>query len=96
MLGNRAFRKMFGRKKGQVTVEWSKMHSEELYYLHSSANIIREIKSTNGMWRGWWRLDVHTGFWWANMRERDHTARPRHRKKVLLKWILKKLDRDDD
>jgi len=36
---NRAFRKMFGRKKDQVIGEWIKLHTEELCYLHSSANI---------------------------------------------------------
>jgi hypothetical protein len=48
------------------------------------------------MWCGWWRLDVHTRFWWGNVMERDHIGRPRHRKKVLLKWIFKKQDRNDD
>jgi hypothetical protein len=24
------------------------------------------------MWHGWGRGEVHTGFWWGSLRERDH------------------------
>jgi hypothetical protein len=38
-------RKLFGRKRDEVTGGWRKLHSEELRDIHSSPSIIRIIKS---------------------------------------------------
>jgi len=35
-----------------VTVEWGKLHNEELTDLHSSPNIIRVMKSSRIRWAG--------------------------------------------
>jgi hypothetical protein len=40
---NRVLRKIFGPKRDEVTGEWRRLHSEELYDLYSSPNIIRVI-----------------------------------------------------
>jgi hypothetical protein len=42
---NRVLRRTFGPKRDEVTGKWRKLHSEELHILHSSPNIIRQIKS---------------------------------------------------
>jgi hypothetical protein len=42
---NRALRRLFGPKRGEVTGEWRKLHNEELNYLYFSPNIIRVFKS---------------------------------------------------
>jgi len=42
---NRALRRIFGPKKGEVTREWRKLHNEELNDLYSSPSIVRMIKS---------------------------------------------------
>jgi hypothetical protein len=36
--------RIFGPKRNEVTVEWKKLHNEELNDLYSSPNIVRVIK----------------------------------------------------
>jgi hypothetical protein len=38
-------KRIFGPKKDEATWEWRRPHTEELYVLYSSPNIIRIIKS---------------------------------------------------
>ena len=33
---------------------------------------------------------VHTGFWWGNLRERDHLEDPGVGGRVILRWIFRK------
>jgi hypothetical protein len=42
---NRVLRRIFGPKTNEVTGGWKKLHNKELYYLYSSQNIVRMIKS---------------------------------------------------
>jgi hypothetical protein len=42
---NRVPRRIFGRKRNEVTGDWRKPHNEELHNLNSSPSIIRMIKS---------------------------------------------------
>jgi len=41
---NRMPRRIFGRKKEEVTREWRKLHNEDLNDLYSSSNIVRVMK----------------------------------------------------
>ena len=41
---NRALRRIFGRKGGEVTGEWRKLHNEKLNDQYCSPNIIWVIK----------------------------------------------------
>jgi hypothetical protein len=45
-------RKIFGRKRDEVTGEWRRLHTEELYAMYSSANIIGVIKYRRLRWAG--------------------------------------------
>jgi hypothetical protein len=36
--------------------------------------------------------EVHTGFWWGDMREGDHLEDPGVDGRIILKMIFKKLD----
>ena len=36
------------------------------------------------------RGEAHTGFWWGNLRERDHLGNPDVDGRIILKWILRK------
>ena len=45
MFDNRVLRRIFGRKSGEVTGEWRKLHNVELNDLYSTPNNVRVIKS---------------------------------------------------
>jgi hypothetical protein len=69
--------RIFGSKRDEVTGEWRKLHNEELSDLYCSPNSVRVIKLRRLRWAGQVacmceRGEVYTGFWWRNLRERDH------------------------
>jgi hypothetical protein len=67
---------IFGPQRNEVTGEWSEIHNEALNDLYFSPTIVRENKSRKMKWAGHvarvGRGEVYTGFWWGNLRERDH------------------------
>jgi hypothetical protein len=50
---NRALRRIFGRKRDAVAVEWRKLDNEELNDLYSLPNLVRVIKSRRMRWAGY-------------------------------------------
>jgi hypothetical protein len=49
----RVLRRIFGRKRDEVTGEWRKLHNEELHDMYCSPNIVRVIKSRKKIiWAG--------------------------------------------
>jgi len=64
---NMVLRRKLGPKRYEVTVEWRKLHNEELNNLYSSPNIFRVIKSRRIRWAGhialWERVNMHTEVW---------------------------------
>ena len=44
------------------------------------------------MWRVWERGEAYTGFWWGNLKERDHKGDPGVDESIILRWIFRKLD----
>jgi hypothetical protein len=80
----------------RVTGEWIKLHNEELHALYSSPNIVLVIKSRRmrlvGHVERMGRREAGIGFWWGNLRERDHWRDPGVDERILIKWIFRKWD----
>jgi hypothetical protein len=66
---NSMLRRISGPKRDKVTGVWRKLHNEELHNLYSSSTIVRVIKSGRTRWAA---HVARMGFWWGNLRERDH------------------------
>jgi hypothetical protein len=49
---NRVLRSIFGSKRDEVTLGWTKLHNEELRNLYSLRNIIRTTESRRMRWAG--------------------------------------------
>jgi len=85
---NRVLRRIFGPKRDEVRGEWRKLHNEELNDLYSSPNIVHVIKSRRMRWAGHVaRMGEGrggAGFWWGNLRERDHWGDPGIDGRVIL------------
>jgi hypothetical protein len=64
--------------------------------LYCSLTIVRVIKSRRmrraehaALMGG---AEVCTGFWWGNLRERDHWGDPGADGRIILRWVFKKWD----
>ena len=49
---NKVMRRIFGPRRDEVTVDWRRLHNEELNDLYSSPNTVRVIKSRRMRWAG--------------------------------------------
>jgi len=81
-------------KRDEVTGEWRKLHNEELNDLYCSPSIFLRIKSRRMKWSGHvtreGRGELCTGFWWGNLRERDHLGDVGVDGKIILRWMFNK------
>jgi len=44
------------------------------------------------VWRVWGRGEAWSGFWWGNLRERDHWGDPDADGRIILRWIFRRWD----
>jgi hypothetical protein len=77
-------------------VSFTDLPNEKLNELYSSPDIVRVITSRRMKWAEhvarMGRGEVCTGFWWRNLRERDHWGDPGVDGRIILRWIFRKWD----
>jgi hypothetical protein len=92
---NRVLKRIVWANRDKVTEVWRKLHNEELNNLYSSPNIFQVIKSRRMRWAGHiertGRRETYTGFWWRNLRERDHLGDPGVDGWIVLRWYLQEV-----
>jgi len=93
---NMVLRRIFGRRRDEVTGEWRRLHKEELNDLYSSCNIVRVIKSRRMRWAGYVaRMDKEKGCIGSccgNRREGDHWGDLGVDGWIILGWISRRWD----
>jgi hypothetical protein len=77
--------------------KWIKLNNDELHDLYSSSNIVRGDKNPVEIrWAGhvarMEKGEACIGFWWGNLRERDHWGDPGLEGRIILKRIFRKWD----
>jgi len=44
------------------------------------------------MWNVWELGEIHTGFWWEDLRKKDHLEDAGVEGRIILRWIFRKWD----
>ena len=57
---------------------------------HCSGDQHDKMGGTCSMYAG--KKEVYTGFWWGNLRERDHLEDPVIDGRIILRWIFRRWD----
>jgi hypothetical protein len=89
----RVLRRIFRPERDEITGQWRILHNEELTGLYCLTYIILVIKSRSMRWAGHVARmggEVRTGFWWGNVRKRDHLEDPGVEGMIILRWNLRK------
>jgi hypothetical protein len=83
-------------KRIEVTGDWRKLHNKELIDLYCSPTLVWVIKWRRMRWVGHVahrvKGEAYTGYWWGNLRERDHLGDPGVFRRIILRWVFRKWD----
>ena len=97
VLENGVLRRIFGPKRDKVTVEWRKLHNDELHVLYCSPNIVRVVKWRRMRWAGHVaRMEERRGLCRALMEKPEGKrplGRPRRRWEDNIKMDLQEVGR---
>jgi len=89
-------RRLFGRRRDEVTGEWRRLHNEELNGLHSSPNIEWVTKSRRIRWaRHVERVDEERGVYRVLVRKPEGKrplGRPRRSWVDKIRWLSRRWD----
>ena len=89
-------RSIFGPKRDAVTGSREKYVIRSLIICSPHPNIVRVINSRKMRWVGHVARmgigEVYTGFWWENLKDRDHLEDACVDGRIQLKWIFRKWD----
>jgi hypothetical protein len=85
---NGVLKKIFRPQRDEVMEDSRRLHKKELYDLYFSPNIMSIGRSGSVARIG--RREVHTWFWWGNLRETDHLENLGIDGSIILMWIFKK------
>jgi hypothetical protein len=95
VVDNMVWRRIFGPRRDKVTVEWRKLHNEELNDLYSSLNTVFVIKSRKIRWAGHVaHMAERKGVYMVlvgKAEEKRPLGRPRHRWEDNIKMDLQEL-----
>jgi L-alanine-DL-glutamate epimerase-like enolase superfamily enzyme len=74
-------------KRNEITEEWRRLHNEDVYDMFSPDVMwVTRLKRTR--WVGHVACtaerEISTGFWWGNLRERDHLKDLGKEGKIIL------------
>ena len=76
--------------------EWRRLHSEQLYALYISSNIIQVIKPRRMRSAGHVACmgtgEVRTGYWWGDLTEIDNLEDLSVDRRTILKWVFNKVE----
>jgi hypothetical protein len=85
----RVLRKILGPKINEVTGEWRRLHKGALYSVlltkyYSGDQVMRWVGhvARNGA------AEVHTGFLWVDLKEKDHLEDLDVDGRIILKWVF--------
>jgi hypothetical protein len=92
-LENMVLRRIFARRKDEVTGGWRRLHNEDLHNLYSSSSTIRMIKSRRIRWSRhvarMARREMHIGYWWKS--QKRPLGRPRRMCMGNIKMVLREI-----
>ena len=96
VLENMVLRRIFVRKRVEMTGEDRKQNNEELNVLYCAPNILQVTKLRIMRWtehvESMWRVEVYIGFLVGNRRDRDNLRDPALHGRVTFSWIFRKWD----